>query len=71
VKPHWSEIHRASADAIAADATDTTGDAGQEASLQDKTQSWSDNGKEGSLYDEASTDAADVENPEADKSVSD
>lgn len=68
MKPHWSEMHRAPADANAVDA-DTTGNAGQEANLQDRTQSWSDNGKDGSLYDEANTGASGAEELEADKSA--
>ena len=66
MKPHWSEIHRAPADADAA-AADTTGDAGQEAS-QDRTRSWSDNGKDGSLYDEAGTGSSDAVGSDADQS---
>lgn len=60
MKPHWSEIHRAPADAAAAEA-DGTGTAGQEANVQDRTRSWSDNGKDGSLYDEAETGSAGAE----------
>ncbi len=70
MKPNWSEILRAPADADAA-AADTTGDAGQEASLQDRTRSWSDNGKEGSLYDEAGTDSSDSDASVAGRSARD
>ncbi len=67
MKPHWSEIHRAPADADVA-AADNSGDAGQEASPQDRTRSWSDNGKQGSLYDGAGTGSSDAVGSDADQS---
>lgn len=71
MKPHWSEIHRAPADAAAAAAGDTDDDATQEASLQDRTLSWSDSGKEGSLYDEVETNSSDTDASGVDRSAAD